>query len=126
MKIEIKNLKFYPAMSEETNAFICDLFIDGKKAAYCKNDGHGGSTNYTPYTNQRSLIEQAESYAKNQPDIIVDLGYKAISLNSTLEMIIDTAIEEQLLAKEKKRFDNKMQKDFLKFICIITFIWTTI
>ena len=29
MKIEIKNLKFYEELSQETNAFTCDLFVDG-------------------------------------------------------------------------------------------------
>ncbi len=34
-------------MSEETNCFVADLYINGKKIGYVKNDGRGGCTDYT-------------------------------------------------------------------------------
>ena len=33
MKIELKNIKFSEALSEETNAFVCDVYVNGKKVA---------------------------------------------------------------------------------------------
>ena len=41
-QITFKSFKHAKNMSEETNAFTADLFIDGVKAAYCKNHGTGG------------------------------------------------------------------------------------
>jgi len=39
MKVELKNVKFSEHMSEETNAFTADVYVDGKKCGYAKNDG---------------------------------------------------------------------------------------
>lgn len=44
MKIELKRLKVYPRMSDETLAFVADVWVDGKKVGTAKNDGHGGQT----------------------------------------------------------------------------------
>ncbi|PYF74634.1 hypothetical protein [Pedobacter nutrimenti] len=44
MKIELKNIKYFDALSEETTLFNANLYIDGKKAGIVKNDGRGGST----------------------------------------------------------------------------------
>lgn len=44
MKVELKKLAIYPRMSEETTAFAADLWIEGAKVGFAKNDGHGGMT----------------------------------------------------------------------------------
>lgn len=44
MKIELKNFQFFERMSEETNAFVADVYVNGVKVAYAKNDGRGGET----------------------------------------------------------------------------------
>lgn len=33
MKLEVKNVKFHPDMSEEADCFSATLYVDGKKAA---------------------------------------------------------------------------------------------
>lgn len=40
--IELKKVKVYPAMSEETVAFSCEVYKDGKLLADVSNDGKGG------------------------------------------------------------------------------------
>jgi hypothetical protein len=42
--ITITKFKHYPALSEETIAFTCDVLMDGKKIGHAKNEGHGGET----------------------------------------------------------------------------------
>lgn len=59
MKIELKNVKTFEAMSEETLAYVCDIFVDGVKAGYVKNDGHGGCSNYNAYEGKRDLLFSA-------------------------------------------------------------------
>ena len=39
---ELKKLKIYAGMSQETTAFNAELWIDKKLAAHVENDGHGG------------------------------------------------------------------------------------
>lgn len=117
MKIEIKNLKFYPEMSEETNAITCDLFVDGKKVGFCRNDGHGGCTDYTAFDGKQSILLSAENYAKTLPDIKHEWNGKTIYLKSTLEMIIDTEVTNQLIVKETAKYEKKLFKDCQKSIC---------
>ena len=42
MKVELRKVKVYDEMSRETTAFNAELWIDGKLAATCMNDGGGG------------------------------------------------------------------------------------
>ena len=42
MKIELKSIKFYPSMSEETFCYEGVVWLDGHKQGRVANDGHGG------------------------------------------------------------------------------------
>ena len=46
MEIELKNVKHFPSLSQETEAFTASLYINGQHAGFAKNAGHGGSTDY--------------------------------------------------------------------------------
>ena len=39
MNIELKNIKIAEHLSEETTAFTADIFVNGKKVGYARNDG---------------------------------------------------------------------------------------
>ena len=43
MKIELKSIKFYSSMSEETFCYEGVVWVDGQKIGRVSNDGHGGS-----------------------------------------------------------------------------------
>lgn len=112
--IELKKIYFSERMSEETNAFTADIYVDGKKAGYAKNDGCGGSTYYHSYPKCNSLIEMAETYCKQLPAI--DLG-DGISIENNLENFIDDLLDKYLIEKDKIKFQKKLEKDCLKGIC---------
>jgi hypothetical protein len=112
MKIELKRISFNERMSEETNCFTADLYINGKKVGYCENRGFGGCTDYRGDTDEgRKLIKEAEAYCKALPPI------RSEELNfeypNSLENTIDELLEEHLKEKEVK----KRMKDYLKGIC---------
>jgi hypothetical protein len=46
MKLELKNIKYYASMSEETNCYEAILYVDGKRLGRVHNDGHGGCDSY--------------------------------------------------------------------------------
>jgi len=96
MKIEIRNIKIAPFLSEETIAFTSDVFVNGVKTAYAKNDGQGGCTFYHAYENKRELLAEAEAYAK--------------SLSNNLEDIIDNVIYAKDQEREQKKFEKKVEK----------------
>ena len=112
MKIELKNVMFSEAMSEETNAFTADLYINGKKVGYCKNTGQGGCTDYhgdyssNDATTKRNnaLITEAEAYCKALPKT----KWKQMEFAQSLESVIDDLLENWLEAKEVKKFEKKM------------------
>ena len=116
MKIELKNIKFSEFMSEETNAFVCDVFINGVKSAYAKNDGHGGCTFYNAYEGKRELVEQAEKFCLGLPPI----NSYGMELKMNLEFKIDLLFEEWLKEKDEAKFKKKLEKDCLKGICVKT------
>ena len=50
MRIELKNVKIYAGLSEETVAFNASVYVDGKKVGDAKNTGHGGSNDVNVFT----------------------------------------------------------------------------
>ena len=48
MKIELKNFKHAEFASHETHCYEATVWVDGKRAFYASNEGHGGADDYTP------------------------------------------------------------------------------
>lgn len=112
MKIQLKRIEFSERLSDETNAFTADLWINGKKVGYCKNDGQGGCTNYNGYTSEdNKVIVDAEKHFKALPKVYYEKHN--FHYQPTLENSIDEFLENWLLAKEKKKFENSMKKQIL-------------
>jgi hypothetical protein len=114
MKIELKKISFSERMSEETNCFVADLFINGKKVGECKNDGHGGCTDYHGITKEDNvLIKEAEAYCKALPKV----KYHDMIWEQSLEGVIDDLLTAHLKAKDLQKFNKKMQKKYATAIC---------
>ncbi len=113
MNIELKNIKHFPSLSEETEAFTANIYINGVQAGHAKNNGHGGSTDY--YHNDekgRELIHQAEAYCKGLPDkqFPKDQYMEAFSIPMSLEQYIDDLVNSYIEKKEQAGFAKKMNK----------------
>lgn len=118
MNVQLKNIKLNLAFSEETNCFTADIFVNGKKAGYCKNDGHGGCTWYDGYDVQgKGLIALAEAWAKEQKPTYFVMGNKGYTIEANLEHWIDEQVSEFINNKEAKKFESKMKKNMLTNIC---------
>jgi hypothetical protein len=107
MKIELKKISFNERMSEETNCFVADLYINGKKVGECKNDGRGGCTDYYGDNKEMNeLIRKAEAYYKTLPKVkSEEYNFK---YQPTLENAIDDELTKYLKAKEQKKFEKYM------------------
>jgi hypothetical protein len=116
MKIELKRISFSERMSEETNCFSADLYINGKKVGYCENRGCGGCTDYNGNTEEdRKLIKEAEAYCKALPKVRSE--ELNIEYDMTLEHFIDDLLQAHLIAKDEERVAKKMQKIYATSIC---------
>lgn len=103
MKVELKNIKHCANLSEETNAFTANVYVDGKKVAYAKNDGQGGETIIHPFEGKRDELVKIEKYFKE--------------LKSTLEDKVDNLIYTDLLNKDKAKQQKALDKNMIKGIC---------
>ncbi len=75
MEIELKSIRFFERMSEETNAFRASLYIDGKPVGEAGNDGKGGPTWYrAAHPDYWPLIKNAEEYCKTLPPFVFGKG----------------------------------------------------
>ena len=126
MKIEVKKIKHSPSLSEETNAFVADLYIDDEKVGTCKNSGQGGSTDIYPEysTNEdrtkyfRKKIKQAEAFCKTLPGIKSSFGDKDLEMD--LEFFVDLEVEKELRKKDAQKILKRIDKDCLKHIVIMS------
>lgn len=108
-RVTLKSIKFSEALSEETNAFTADIFFDGKKIGYAKNDGHGGCTDYNRYPDKMDKLKECMAFCESLPQI--DLGHFQIDCN--LENVIDDLFEDWLKQREQKQLEKKMQTSIL-------------
>ena len=61
--IELKNVKIYAGMSEETTAFDATLYIDGKRRCGVSNRGHGDPIAFDDW----EVFKELNEYGKTLP-----------------------------------------------------------
>lgn len=112
MKIELKKVKHYPSMSEETACFEAELYADGKKIGYCKNNGQGGETDVRWDMQAKDKFLEAEAYCKSLPPAYV---FDEREIQNNLTFVVDELFSQWLKEKEDKVLD----KDCEKGICFL-------
>lgn len=120
MKIELKNIKHYPKLSDETNAFTAEIYVDGIKTAQAENGGYGAETIIHEYQGKSKLLSDVRMYCKTLPkehSIAYDVDFE-----QTLDYIIDKLVCEDLLKKDKLKIKKSFEKDMKKGICYGTTI----
>lgn len=119
MKIELKKIEFNERMSEETNCFSADLYINGKHVGEASNHGHGGPTNYQSFTDEgHALIKEAEAYCKTLPPYTYEMSGETHSIDMDLEMYIDNLLTTYLQDKELQKFRKSMERAMVKGLVI--------
>ena len=116
MKIELKKIAFYERMSEETNAFTGDVYVNGIKTGYAKNDGQGGCTFINAYEGKSLLLHEAETYAEALPPIQVTFANHTHSIKMDLGLLVDNLLTEYLTERDNKKFFKKREKDMINNI----------
>jgi hypothetical protein len=99
MKIELKALKYSDFASQETHCFHANIYIDGKKAGWAENNGHGGMTNIQP----RGLYETIRQYTDKIPPRIVDFNGTQLTLETSPDSLIDEFVTLALHERDLKR-----------------------
>jgi len=119
MEIELRKIHHSVQLSEETEAFTANIYINGIHAGHAQNRGSGGPTDYYHENEKgRELIVQAEKWCKSLPPRIYPGGdgMEAFSIDRNLENYIDDLLNDHLQKKEAARFNKRMEKDMEKSV----------
>jgi len=109
MKIELKSIKHSESLSEETNAFTANVYINGVLAATARNDGHGGNTDVCPVNpSMKGILADAEKWCKSLPAEKLEVDDKVVDVEIDLECYVDTLLENYLKEKDKTAFERKI------------------
>lgn len=109
--IELKNIKYFASISEETNAYTATVYVDGKKYAEASNRGHGASDDFHVEKGAESLISLNERIAATYPkdaqyDLVMDLD---LVVGDILEDFIATKNLKSLLSRKIVMLNDKQQ-----------------
>jgi hypothetical protein len=111
MKIELKNIHFSEQLSEETNAFSANLYIEGVKAGRVSNRGRGGATICKAGDEKGDrLIVAAETHCRSLPSEKSDLVSGEHELKMDLGRYVDKLLVSYLQEKEVQKFQKKLEK----------------
>ena len=120
-KIELKKIKVFEEMSEETNCYTGTVYINGKPAIDVRNDGHGGCDMQYPINgNDRSIIEAANAYCrKNFPATVFLFGDKDknnLKQKDILYCDLEIWCGDQIERNAQKKFAKKMTTGKVSFV----------
>jgi len=112
MKLDLKAIKFYESMSEETNCFQGKLYINNKYVADVKNTGQGGNTDVYPIDKLSGMvIQNTNEWLASQPkkkSIEFDFEY-----HRNIESEVDDLFADWLQVKMDKKFQKEMDKGIM-------------
>jgi hypothetical protein len=104
--VELRGVKIAANMSEETIAFTGSLYINGQKAADCKNDGQGGP-NFARFTD-REMEKAFDAYCHALPpepvtdDWAIERGFTSLPMDAELWLSLEVGrVEEARYWKRK-------------------------
>lgn len=109
MKIELKGIKIYERMSEETVCFHASLWVDGKRLCTVSNRGIGGENDYS--ANYRE-VERVDAWCKanlprwggsEDPSVPVDSDGYETNLEVHIEDLLNRFLRINDLKKHLKR-----------------------
>ena len=119
--MELKKIKLFEEMSEETNCYVATVYINGKEAISVRNEGHGGcDTQYPIAPYDQSIIAAANDYCKkNHPatvflhgSVTKDTMKQSDIMYADLETWCGDKIQENAL----KKAVAKLTKDKVSYI----------
>lgn len=112
MHIELRKVKIYPRLSEETLAFNADVYIDGKKRGTAENTGKGGCTSIWP----RDLEDQLVAYAKTLPQRVADNVTNKDGTPFTYDVTCDHLIDDLVADYETQESLRRKLAKFYVFV----------
>lgn len=102
-KIELRNISHSARNSEETDCFVADVYLDGKKAGEARNQGHGGPTDIYPVDLSRALDAYGATLPPHVCDFMDPETKQPATLTMDAELIVGDLLTQWILAKDLRR-----------------------
>jgi hypothetical protein len=112
MKIELKNIKHFYALSDETNAFSAKLYVNGILTAECSDTGKGGCIDIHPIKGKEELLTQAQKYTKSLPALKTEFDF---DLEMDLELFLGNLVSADLIENNFRKTLKKLEVKNLVF-----------
>ena len=106
MKIELKNIKYFPGHDGMTG-LNADIFVDGVKTAHVYDSAHGGCFKYTTFNKEK--MKELEVWVKQQPE----KNFGNFKCKYDLDMLVNDLCETKEKEKEKKKLEKKYITSFV-------------
>ena len=106
IKIELRRVHFSERLSEETNAYAAEVYVDGKHVVSVQNDGHGGCDMQRPIPpfTHADLKALNARIAKDFPHLAIDMSaYGKDPIPADLEMVCNDLLQAHLVERDVKR-----------------------
>lgn len=104
-RIEMKRIRYCEWMSDDSNAYSADIYVNGKIAFYARNEGNGGMDLYCPVEGTghaafMACVEYANSLLAPEEQIedVPVMG---------LEILLGDLLERYLAGKQLQRASHK-------------------
>lgn len=102
MNVELKKVKYHEDMSDETNCFSAEIWVDSNKLSDVRNDGKGGCNMYYPVNGMGNpKWKEFLEWCKAQPHEY-DFEYE--------DQVVDTLFTEWLKNDNDRRQQAQMKR----------------
>jgi len=106
-QIELRGIKYYAALSEETQAYSATIYVDGVKFATVDNSGKGGPDSVRPIAGNYSQIRELDArIAATVPPVVCK--YFPEGLKQDLETVCHGLLESYLQERDFKKHLKKL------------------
>lgn len=112
MKIELKNIKHFHALTDETNAFAAKLYVNDVLVAECSDTGKGGCIDIHVVKGRESLLNEAKEYTKSLPSLKTEFDF---DLEMDLELFISQLVSADIVEREYKKSVKKLEPNNIVF-----------
>jgi hypothetical protein len=100
---------YSPSLSQETNAFTADVWINGKPGFHVRNDG-GGGCDFQSHEQMNAQLAAVNFYAKSLPSRKYGPADHQVILKEDAESLVGELLEDWILRRAVKRnLSKKMQ-----------------
>lgn len=103
-RITLKRVEHSERMSQETNCYACDVWLDGKKVADARNDGTGGETIVhwlIPQAVAEFRIELAAAQGAEPASVLM------FSFTDAVDYLLHQWVEDRLIKQIIRRYHKK-------------------